>query len=271
MIGTTKQDLSDRIIQRLSYSPRQQMPDLARGIERYTPQAWYKALRQLRQQGVVVRERGGYFSLSNAWISEMAWLTHRLQSVYVHPPSKNKPLLPIRSGERVVYRFNDALSMNAFWAHLLLKAAAEQPGKTMYAYNPHYWWYLAHGPVEQQYNRGMSRYRIKTLMVVGGNGFLDRWNAQYFPKDIAYWLSPKPLYPRQDRYFNLFGDYFIEVRLAADFASHIHDCFTKVTSFQDVTEPVLINELQRRSPCRIIVTKQSPKAKAFKNKIRHLF
>lgn len=270
MLGTADLTLADRIIQRLSNAPRQTMADVSVGDRQHTRQAWYKALRLLRDQGVIVRERGGAFSLHQAWMSQMLWLTQRIRANYLQT-SMPAVRFPQKHGERVVYRFMDGLSLNSFWGHALLTLAANGVSKTMYGYNPHFWFYLAQGGVERQYNKSMARYGVTTKMVIGGNGFLDRWNAKHFGSDTEWWLSPKPLFPQQRRYINVFGDYVFDIRLHTAFAEQIHRRFSKVQSFDDVAEAVLINELQQHAPCSLTIALNPQKSSAFRKKIERLF
>lgn len=270
MIGTTHHDLADRIVHRLTYAPHQTMIDLSAKDKDYSRQAWYKALRLLRREGVIVRERGGTFSLNQAWISQMLWLTQRIRANYLQP-SNQTVLVPKKRGEKVVYRFTDGLSLNAFWGHVLLVMAEQKLSKVMYAYNPHFWFYLAQGGVERQYNMSMTRYGVKTMMVIGGNNFLDQWNAKHFGPDTEWWLSPKPLFHQQWHYINVLGDYMIDVRLNKKFANQVHERFSHVKSFDDVAEAVLIDELQQRAPCSMTITLDPQRAEAFRKKIIRLF
>lgn len=275
MLFTENQTIKELIIQELSYSPHLTLEEI---IERITPklkqkitiQGWYKALKTLMAQGVVIKEKKKYV-LNTSWITDILRWSHQLKNSYLE--KEQIIALPKREKEKIVFKFPDLLSMNSFWAHLLVFIGSQKlKDQTIYAYNPHFWFYLAQGTIEKQYNRGLENFNVKVYIIIGSNSFLDKWNAQFFNKtNTNYYLSQKPLYQDNTKYINYFNEYLIEVKLKKEMAKKIEQLFRKTASLADISQLELISLFQEKSPCTVTIFKNKIKGQTFERKIKRYF
>ncbi len=269
--------IDDSIIKELSKSPHLTLEELKKKTSRkskqkITLQGWYKALKRLIDQGIVVKE-GKSYSLNVSWIVDLLRWSHLLSKTYIEKEKEKIIQLPKKEGGKITFKLRDLLATNSFWAHLLVYIASQKPkDKTIYGYNPHFWFYLAHSEVERQYNRSLNKFGIKTLLYIGSNSFLDKWNNQFFSKNnIEAYFAQKPLYPEQTKYINYFGGYCIEVKLKKETAQKIDSLFKKTTSLADISQLELISLFQEKSFCTITIAKNSKKGETFKRKIKRYF
>lgn len=274
MLKSSDKNLAELIVEALSYGPNQTLEDIrenADSIEKteFTLQAWYKALSRLSDESIVVKQ-GKRYSLNTSWIVDVLQFSESMRRHYLEDDQESI-VLPDEERESKIFKFKDLLSMNTFWAHVLVKIASQTKDKTLYIYNPHFWFYLAHGDVEEQYSRSMEEMGVEIYLIVGSNSFLDKWNAKFFEDNVRHWLSPEPIYPERHKYYNALGEYFIEVTLSEETASKIEKIFTQAKSLSDVSQLELIDLFQKKSPCKMKITKKHSKAPAFKKKIKSYF
>lgn len=273
MLFAKDQTVDELIVQELSYRPKQDIGQLQKRLvsrlkNPLTIQAWYKALRRLIEEGVVVKQKK-YYSLNVSWTMDILRWSLDMKTVYIEKPSESIIVLP-HQNQKIKFRFPNLLAMNSFWAHLLVYIASRCAKKPiLYAYNPHFWFYLAHGEVEKQYNRSMKAFNMRTYMIIGSDSFLDKWNAQFFDKTITqYCLSPISIFQDRQKYFNYIDKYFIEITIQKDVAQSIHYLFERINSLADISQIELI---QKKSSCMIHVSKSSQKGEKFKRKISRYF
>jgi len=277
MLLTKAETINDLIVRELSKSPHLTLDKLVRKIgkrdkQKITLQGWYKALKRLMESGVIVKE-GKSYSLNVSWVVDVLRWSYNLNRTYIEKEKEPVIALPQKQGEKITFKLRDLLAMNSFWAHLLVYIASKKPkDRTIYGYNPHFWFYLAHSDVERQYNRSLNKFGIRTLLYIGSNSFLDRWNNQFFNKNniIAY-FAPKPLFKEKNKYVNYFGGYLIDVKLKKEQAEKIDQLFKKTSSLADLSQLEIISLFQEKSLSTITISKNTKKGEAFKRRIKRYF
>lgn len=277
MLFTEDQTIKELLIQELSYSPHLTLEEI---IERITPklkqkitiQGWYKTLKVLIAQGVVIKEKKKYV-LNTSWVVDVLRWSHQLKNSYIDKEKERVITLPKKEKEKITFKFPDLLAMNSFWAHLLVFIGSQKPKDSIiYAYNPHFWFYLAQSTIEKQHNRGLENFGVKVYMIIGSNSFLDKWNAQFFDKtSIEYYFSQKPFYTDGTKYINYFDEYLIEIKLKKEMTKKIDRLFKNTGSLADISPLELISLFQEKSPCTVTISKNKIKGQAFKKKIKRYF
>ncbi len=277
MIFSQKQGIDELIIRELSHSPHLELKELIKKIspklkKKISLQAWYKIIKKLLDQGVIIKQNKKY-TLNVSWLAQVIKWANMLKTIYVERARDKIIKLPKKQKEKVKFTFPDLLSLNAFWAHILVHLGSLTPeGSTVYAYNPHFWFYLAHGDFEKQYNQSMKDYKVKTQIIIGSNTFLDQWNAKFFDsKIIEHWLSPKPLYPDQKKYINYLNGYYLEIKLEKQMAEKIDKLFKKTESLADISQLELLALFSEKSICTMMVSCNKQKGEAFARKIKRHF
>jgi hypothetical protein len=271
MLASHKERVDDLIVEALAERPAQTAADLLARVQplldnELTSQGWYKALRRLIAQEVLIKI-GKTYSLNTRWIlSVIRWAEQAERTHLTHP---QLPTIRLPKGrERITYRFKNLLEMDTFWGHLLvyIAARAKKP-RVLYAYNPHFWFYLAHEQSEKEYNKGMNEFGVKTVMLIGSKSFLDRWNAQFFDRFIYSWLHPSALFQDTSRHYNYLDGYFMEVRIAPEAAREIDALFLRVKTIGDVSPLELIRIFHTRRACSITLSKSRAKGEKLKMRV----
>lgn len=258
MLASQKERVDDLIVQALAEQPAQTAVQLLQKVQprienELTVQGWYKALRRLIAQEVLIKV-GATNSLNARWILSVVRLAEKAEASHLTRPPLPTVRLP-EGRERITYRFRNLLDMDTFWGHLLVYIAAHaRKPRVLYAYNPHFWFYLAHENSEKEYNKGMSTYGVKTKMLIGSKSFLDRWSTQFFDTNIRYWLHPVPLFPDVSRSYNYLGGYWMEIKLSDRAGQAIEDLFTRTKKLEDVSPLALLNLFHAANACSITIS-----------------
>lgn len=276
MLLTSQQNICEHIAQVLSHHPNSSLQELQQRIKsqyqkKLTLQAWYKALKKLIQDGVVIKQKMTY-SLNTSWVADILRWSHTLKQNYIENTRTQVIKLPTKEKEKIIYRFPNLLALNSFWAHVLVYIGAQYPkNNTVYGYNPHFWFYLAHSSVEKQYNRSMGEVGAKTYLIIGSKTFLDIWNEQFFPKNVEYWCSPKPLYLQKWHYINYVAGFLLDIKIDKKMADSIDKLYKSVISLQDINQLEIIAMFQDKVSCSMTISKNKRGGEAFKRKILRYF
>jgi len=276
MIYTKHQNLADRVIDYLAYHPGASLPKMRKDIElaagRISYQAWYKSLRRLQDDGVMVKNKQQY-SLSTTWVSKLTNLSYFMKSNYLSQQAKYHITLPDKEKEKIRYRFPNLLTMDTFWGHVAVSLIIKNPGLPFYFYNPHLWFFVAHEFESKAYFESIQLYVVKNYTVVGSRSAIDLWSEKLHPKGVSYYYcSPKSLYNHR-LYLTAIGDYYIEVKIREQMAQKIDFLFEKI-SFNPQKEhpPAGIDKLfKQKSPCSMVVELNKKKATRFSRKIQRFF
>lgn len=275
MFCTHKQTIDEEVVKVLAYNPRLFLDEIKKNVvseNKISLQGWYKVIKRLMIEGVVVKEKKRY-SLNVAWIIDILKFSEALKATYINKTPQTIIHLPTKEKESIFFKFSDLLSMNTFWAHLLTYIASKEPQhKKLYAYNPHFWFYLAHDEIEKQYNRSMKEFDVKTYMVIGSTNFLDRWNVRFFdPQSTLTHLCSEPLFYNKKKYINYIGGFLIEITIPKEVAQSIDDIFNTVHSLSDISKLELIKLFQYKAKCMITIAKDKHNGGLFKKKIVQFF
>jgi len=275
MIFTKHQNLADRIVDYLAYHPYVSLREMRKDIElntgRISYQAWYKSLRKLLDDGVIVKNNLNY-SLNTTWASKLASLSFFVKSNYLNPKVAHSVALPQREKTKKKYKFPDLLTMDMFWGHVAVTLIIKNPGRPFYFYNPHVWFFVAHEFESKAYFESIQFYNVKNYTIVGSRSSIDLWSEKLHPKKSSYYCSPKPLFDHR-LYLTVIGDCYIEVKIREQMARQIDDLF-KQTLFDSKREspPDDIKRLfKQKSPCVMTIEKNKEKADKFARKIRRYF
>ncbi|MEK7601092.1 MAG: hypothetical protein AAB480_00980 [Patescibacteria group bacterium] len=265
MLAGRTERIDDVIVGKLAERPAQTAAELFVRVRPHigdvpTPQGWYKALRRLIAQEVLIKT-GKLYSLNTRWLLSIIRLAEQAEQTHLTHPPLPTIRLP-RGRERVTYRFKNLLEMDTFWGHLLvyIAARAKKP-RVLYAYNPHFWFYLAHEQAEKEYNKGMRDLGVKTIMLIGSKSFLDRWNANFFDNSIRAWLHPVPLFKDSRVAYNLLGEYFMEIKISPESAKSVDTLFAGAKSLNDVSPLALLHMLHSRQSCSITISRGATKSR----------
>src|SRR3989344_5735459 len=231
MLASEKQTIDDKIVQVLSDKPAQTAVEILGIIEKQldkkpTLRGWYKALKRLVAQEVLIKYKKTY-SLNARWVlSVVRWAERAEKSHLGHAPVQTMRLPD--EGKRITFHFKNLIEMDAFWAHPLVHIASQNKKATYYCYAPHFWYYLAHERAESEFHKSMKQFGIQMRYLIGSDSFLDRWSTSFFDKSFRYWLHPVPVYKDNRVVYNYIGGYFIEAKISQETSNAIDKLFSAV-------------------------------------------
>ena len=153
MIFAIHNHLREHIIHILAKAPNLTESEIATRLTGQelgaTTQGIYRALRELEEDGVLVKERQQY-SLVLAWILDIKSLANTMESVYFSP-TYFRNMLPQSTEEKRVWHFSNLLRMQDFRSQLLIALAEISTSKIGLQYSPYAWYELAQAEKEAQF------------------------------------------------------------------------------------------------------------------------
>jgi hypothetical protein len=228
-----KESLEDKIVVSLGNNSHATAEQIKLFIpDSYSIQAIYQSLKKLQEQGVVVKVKDNY-SLKLSWVIGLRNFTQNLENQYVQSLRLNDiaPLFTKKS----IWRFNSLISLNNFWAQLLLILIQESKTKTVFDWTPEPWYYLAHTEQEQKYLSALKSLSGKVYMVIGGKTYLHKSVEQYLnPKFVEYSFSDKLFEKDNDTDFSVIDDYILTVSLNKNLLNKIKQLYKNTKDQQDV-------------------------------------
>jgi hypothetical protein len=230
-----------------------------------TKQGFYAALRALKRQEVIVVYKKTA-ALNTTWIRRM--ITFLNEASYANTGSRETvDLLALEEKESLSYTFSSTRHLDIFWGHsqnILLQATP--PTEAVYAYDPHYWFYLARKKTEEQLLSEITTHRRQFLMTVGGRGPLDRAIQSDFNTDLLQY-NLEPLFSSSNYYVVVIGDYITEVFLDPVIAKKIESIYASASEINETISAELEELLSVRSRNRIRITRNHTKAMTLKRRL----
>lgn len=234
-----------------------------------TRQAVYVALRNLKSAEVIVIYKGKV-ALNIAWIKDMTIALNKMAQSYGEKIN-TFDFLTLGNKESVLYSFNSLIHLDAFWGHAQsLIVEATPAAEAVYAYNPHYWFYIARPATEKKLLAAFVSQKRQFLMTVGNSSNLDKALKVNFTGDYNQYTF-KRLYNRPEYYISAIGDYLIEVFLSRDTASKIERIYNENIRITNSVVDEFSELLKSKTRSKIKISRNHAKAAALKKKLAKNF
>ena len=230
-----------------------------------TKQGVYRVLRKLKNEEKIVIH-GKLISLSLHWIKTMNEFFSLAQFYYSSKFANSDSFLSVREKDKVVYFFKNLKLLDSFWSHAFhMFTEISNPKEPIFVYNPHEWFSYARQETEQTLIKTLNEQLRQILITVTNDDSLDRELSKKFNSDLVqYYISDKKVFERENYYFNIFGDYLIEVFIDEKIAKEIDGFFKKTKVFNDKTKEQLFSIISRNGRNKLIVSKSKRKAEKYK-------
>lgn len=187
-----------------------------------TKQGFYAALRKLRRQEVALLHKRT-ITLNTSWVLAMQDLTSAMGDAY---EAGGSDIASLSEGESISYTFKSTHQLDVFWGHtqnLLLKSTPTP--EPVYAYDPHYWFFIARPETETALLSNITREGRQFLMTVGGKTSLDISLRKHFKSDLLQY-SIRPLFSAKEYYVTVIGDFITEVYLDKAVAKRVEEIYS---------------------------------------------
>jgi hypothetical protein len=237
-----------------------------------TKQGVYLAIRKLKKQEIVVVHKKNA-SLSSVWLKAMEEFFVSAQYKTKNVTTTGNGFLNLQDGEKLTYFFKNPILTDAFWSHVFLTCVeASSPQKPVLIYNPHEWFILARTDNEiGLFNRIAGRGQ-ELGVLVGGTTPLDTRTSQYFDNSMKmYGIAEKPLFPKNNYYINIIGDFVIEAWLDKKISLQIEDFYKGVRVFSATEKANLEKILSQKGKNKFSVSRNKRKADMIRAKFKKYF
>lgn len=239
---------------------------------RTTKQGVYVALRNLESNEVVVIHNKKV-SLDVRWLKQMNNFFTTAEQSYTGGDFLRGDFLSLKDGEKISYLFSSASETDKFWGHALvvLAESAIPKEEPVYIYNPHEWFLIAREKSEKESFSIITRKR-KLLLTVGSRTPLDRAVAKEFDQGSSkYHMMDRPVFPKENYYLNIVGDFMIEVRIDPNTARLIGSIYNSTEKLDEEVKTELIKIVSSKGRSRLTIRRDSKKATELKKVLRKNF
>lgn len=187
----------------------------------------YKALKQLEDDGVIVKLKKQY-SINNEWRQSIVEELGYQESI------------ELEDGESVVFTFRSAEQADKHWKHFATLLHKESAGGVCF-YNPHQFWILVPGRLESE-ERLINSYKERSLNLyhtVGGTTEFDKaFRRTYSGGTYQIYLEKVGMFS-DDEDVTIFGDYIITTSAADDLYKEIDSLYRESTCLDDLKNGVV--------------------------------
>lgn len=234
-----------------------------------TKQGFYAALRKLKAEEIVVIYKRT-IALNTSWVREMRHIFEQIEEIQA-TENKSVNLFSLEEKESVSYSFSTINHLDVFWGHsqnlLIEKTPRSEP---VYAYDPHYWFYIARKETERKLLNSITQNHRQFLMTVGYSTELDKSIKSDFNNDYLQY-NIRPLFQNKNYYVTVIGDYITEVCLDQKTENKINHLYHKNSSVNSKLMEEFKELLTAKAKNKIKITRNRVKAEKLKSKLRKDF
>jgi len=237
-----------------------------------TKQGVYAALRQLRREEIVVLHNKKA-SFNVRWLKQMDQFIKSAEQNYIESDFGRDNFLNLKDGEKISYFFSNPIDTDNFWGHALviLGESSVPSSEPAYLYNPHEWFLIARRESERECFDIITKKR-RLLLTSGAKTPLDRAVAIEFDGDRGqYHMLDTPLFPKNNYYLNIVGDFIIEVWIDSSIAAQIESLYRETEKLGDDTAEKLIRIVAGRGRSKLAISRNAKKAERLKKMLRKNF
>lgn len=268
MLLSTKPDIKETIISLLAKGSIDSI-ELQKEImfkRKITKQGFYKALRELVQDEVVVKNKQ-LVALSNLWVNKLQSFITQVDEQY----KQSSEFIALQEGENITYHFKTLESLDLFWMHQFFLIAKQFPKEPTLFYNSHEFWSLFRNKEQillYSWIRGQKR---KTYFVIGGTSTLDKETTSHISSyglDIYYEENTGL---KKNYYFTVIGEYIIATILDMNTTNAINALYKKYSKWTEETQNELTYILSRLKRSKVIIERNKKKSEQLRKKLMKYF
>ena len=268
MFLTSKQDIKESIISLLAKGAVDSI-DLQNQVsaqKNVTKQGFYKALRELIEEEVVVKNKQ-LVALNNSWVNKMENFVSTIDTEYQREDS----FLNLEEGESLVYHFKSLASLDVLWMHYFYIIAKKESDKDILLYNPHEFWSLFRFDKESAMYNWIGDNKRNGYSVMGSNTVLDRSTTKYI-EQYGIKLAYEDKMSFQKNYFtSVIGDYILDTILDMNTANAIDALYKKHTVWNEDVSKELADILTRIKRSKVVIYRNKKKAEQIRKKLMKYF
>ena len=272
MLCSRNQKLDEIIVEILVRHPKSCVADLMRtsriqGYD-YSIKAFYKELKKLEEEGVVLKF-GKNYALNLAWVIQFSSFAEEMFDNGVRAFS-SEDILPA-PGKSHSWRFTSLDRVNPIWTQLLGILLKQSNEKIMYEWAPHTWFFLVHPHSERAFQRALTKLHSKTYRVVKGMSNLEK-----LPKPIWDKMEGKTVFGRSidgvgdNCYLDVIDNFVVSVNLDKTTTNHLNQLYSENKKGVSVDFSEIHEVLSQRGCIKLKITHNYRQAQKYKKKISNV-
>lgn len=265
------------IIEILSQKPRLTAKDLyeyflAKYIHQLSVQGFYKILRKLLEQRIIVKENK-LLSLDASWIYNLINFSNLLQKNYFGSQSNSINIL-LNEGESKNFNFDSVMEMDNFWTHALIivtqyYSLEKHTDKNAYVYLDHSWFQLIKTNQEKSLNYAYKQNNMQVFHLNRCGTFLDKLGLMQMDDPNYHWEVEN--LPEQNQYQMCIGDYIFETKMPLIFFEELGKIYKNVTSLDQFLPKKLIGMASEKVKTILTITRSKTKAEELRLNVKGHF
>lgn len=268
MLLSSKPDTKEIIISLLSKGPIDsiELQKEVEGRKTITKQGFYKALRELVAEEVVVKNKQ-IVALSNLWINKLQSFVTAVDEEY----KQSSEFIDLQEGETITYHFKTLESLDLFWMHQFFLIAKNFSTEPVIFYNPHEFWSLFRHQEQSLLYQWLQENKREVYFVIGGETSLDKETTSYI-KDFGIHVHHTKDTGLKKNYFStVTGEYCIETVLDMNTTNNINALYVDHPSWSTKTEQDLGMVLQNLKRSKVVIERNKEKAERLRKKLMRYF
>jgi hypothetical protein len=269
MLLSAKPDIKETIISLLA-TGSVDSTDLQKQVseqKRITKQGFYKALRELITEEVVVKNKQ-LVALNNFWVNKMQIF---IASIDKHYQSEDS-FLNLEDGESLVYHFKSLASLDILWMHYFYIIAKKESTEPFLFYNAHEFWSLFRYTEEAAMYEWVQKSGRKSYGVIGGSTPMDRATTEYIKKQYGFQIAYEPTMSYPKNYFtSIIGDYILDTILDMNTANAIDLLYKNNSEWNEGVAKQLSAILSNLKRSKVVIYRNKKKAEQLRKKLMNYF
>lgn len=268
MLLSHNTDIKEIIVQTLSDGALGSI-DLQKKVaikKKVTKQGFYKALRELLVEEVVVKNKQ-LVALSNLWINKLQSFVTKVDDQY----KSSSDFIALQEGENITYHFRTLESLDLFWMHQFFISAKQYPDEPIVFYNFHEFWSLFRYEEQSLLYQWIKDNKRKVYFVIGSDTKLDKETTAQI-KDYGlnvHYESNTGL--RKNYFFTVIGEYVMETILDMNTTNAVDSLYKKYQIWSEDTQTELSLILSKLKRSKVVIERNKKKAEILRKKLMKYF
>ena len=230
-----------------------------------TKQGVYQSLRKLKAEEKIVLH-GRSASLNIQWLRKMSDFFSIAQ--YFYSPAHGNPdyVLHLREKEKVVFTFKTLVDLDVFASHAIhMFAAIIDAHEPIYAFNPHEIFSYGRSESEAILLKAMEEINKQVLLLATHSSPLDsELKKRFAGTNVQYHIEHNVPFDTGRYYFNVYGQYLLEVYLDSHVSKELETFFKNTGSFTKEAQEELSRIFATKGRHKIVISLNKKKADKYK-------
>lgn len=268
MLLSTNLDIKETIISLLAKGAvdSTELQRLVEEKKKVTKQGFYKALRELVAEEVVVKNKQ-LVALSNLWINKLQSFVTEVDDQY----KQSSEFIALQEGESITYHFKTLESLDLFWMHQFFLIAKQFTNEPILFFNSHEFWSLFRNEEQVLLYSWIRDHKRKTYFVIGDTTPLDKQTTSHIAScgiDVYYDTTTGL---KKNYYFTVIGEYVVATILDMNTTNAIDALYKKYNTWTEETQKELSNILARLKRSKVVIERNKKKAEMLRRKLMKYF